>query len=1122
MKVHCESCKTPYEVDERRVPPSGLKMRCPKCGTTFSVAAPGSATSVSTGELDLPTLKSPVPRVPPPPPQRSMPVAAVRPQKSDDLRMTPAARPKAGKPRPSDPTGIMYEPPSDPPAPARDELELPLPSKGASEPFSLDLDLPAPKSRDDSFGSLDLPMPEIEHGLAELDLPAVKEDSIDLPVLKNSLDLPAPKRPSGGKLGSPPPVPPVLAAVPAPTLDLPKPRALPKPPPPAEGKTGAGTASFGELDLGGDGSEFDAIPQVSIPGPAKAPSDLSLDHPSLSGSTELEGVVGEEVQPVARVQGGRADRAKGAPKKKGKGLVVAAGVSLVVVAAGVATGFATNYGFFGMYFFERFTAAAGSAESAARVIRDAEEHAATDVFSDVRASLLLLSRARHSEGLNRPLLARSVVHEGLYQARYGSDATSTVHISQILARLDERGGDAPHMALARAADALARNDLNQAMSWIGQARQANASDAYVSLIAGEIALRRNQLDEARSAFERAASQHGGARALWGVARCAMKARAADVEATIAATLSSSPNHAGARTAMAALLLDRGDRDRAVATLREVTTSHASNPEKAEAFAVLGRAHERGGRIGEAHAAYAAALQLEGNRIDVLLGDGHVLLLQKLFADALARFDSVLADPNAQSEQYGDRSAVAEANLGSALAMLELDRAREAREKLVALAAESANDADVLLALGRAERALGNAAEAERKFRDVIRLHPDRFPGYLELSQLFISTGDPAQASAILDEATHAVAESAEVRRLLGESELARGNVPAAIEQFQLALRLDENDAAARFDLGAAFRRVGRIDEAAVELDRVAALDSAYPGLELERGMVFEAQGNAARAVASYRSALTAHPNDLGLQLRLGAAQIASGELAEAEQSLRHVQNEMPNSAEVEHFVGRLSFARNNLRDAIGHFERSVALDGTRAEYRFYLAWALFQTNAFGRALEQVEGAIARDPNLGDAYWIRGEVRLRSGAVADALEDLQRATQLRAMRFEAFAAMSECYDQLRRRPNAIAALRQALEGDATRGDWWYRLGRLQMDDGNRAAGVTAFERAIEIGDAATPPPGWLADAHRWLGEALRLGGDRENAVVHYNRYLQLAPATAIDRADVTRILSELSR
>ncbi|HEY4156536.1 MAG TPA: zinc-ribbon domain-containing protein, partial [Polyangiaceae bacterium] len=40
FKVECPGCKAPYQVDERRVPSSGLKMRCPKCGTSFKVEAP--------------------------------------------------------------------------------------------------------------------------------------------------------------------------------------------------------------------------------------------------------------------------------------------------------------------------------------------------------------------------------------------------------------------------------------------------------------------------------------------------------------------------------------------------------------------------------------------------------------------------------------------------------------------------------------------------------------------------------------------------------------------------------------------------------------------------------------------------------------------------------------------------------------------------------------------------------------------------------------------------------------------------------------------------------------------------------------------------------------------------
>ncbi|MEO7032202.1 MAG: tetratricopeptide repeat protein [Polyangiaceae bacterium] len=40
FKVECPGCKAPYQVDERRIPSSGLKMRCPKCGTSFKVDPP--------------------------------------------------------------------------------------------------------------------------------------------------------------------------------------------------------------------------------------------------------------------------------------------------------------------------------------------------------------------------------------------------------------------------------------------------------------------------------------------------------------------------------------------------------------------------------------------------------------------------------------------------------------------------------------------------------------------------------------------------------------------------------------------------------------------------------------------------------------------------------------------------------------------------------------------------------------------------------------------------------------------------------------------------------------------------------------------------------------------------
>src|SRR5262245_61628738 len=72
VKVECDGCKAPYQIDEKRIPPTGLKMRCPKCGTNILVTKPGAAGGAE--QPDLPAVAPPragPPGAPPrPPPPR--------------------------------------------------------------------------------------------------------------------------------------------------------------------------------------------------------------------------------------------------------------------------------------------------------------------------------------------------------------------------------------------------------------------------------------------------------------------------------------------------------------------------------------------------------------------------------------------------------------------------------------------------------------------------------------------------------------------------------------------------------------------------------------------------------------------------------------------------------------------------------------------------------------------------------------------------------------------------------------------------------------------------------------------------------------------------------------------
>jgi len=47
LRVECESCKAPYQVDERRIPAAGLKMRCPKCSRSTCFSSPAGMRSMS-------------------------------------------------------------------------------------------------------------------------------------------------------------------------------------------------------------------------------------------------------------------------------------------------------------------------------------------------------------------------------------------------------------------------------------------------------------------------------------------------------------------------------------------------------------------------------------------------------------------------------------------------------------------------------------------------------------------------------------------------------------------------------------------------------------------------------------------------------------------------------------------------------------------------------------------------------------------------------------------------------------------------------------------------------------------------------------------------------------------
>ena len=981
-------------------------------------------------------------------------------------------------------------------------------------------DLPTPK------GHVDLPKPKaaVSDG-SEMSFADLQLDD-ELPVAKGKADLPQPKRFDAATSG-PGPMP---SMGPASRLsddaipDFNVGQSSPRSPGGldvgalgldglSDNSSNADDDGYGEVDIGAPAARSTAAPETMEFGLSSADAEEALSLPE----DILRRQRGEDIQ-AEKPAGNRGLRAL-----VGLAVVLAVGAA---VGAGLSM---TNYGLFGMYYFERYLPAVGDPKAVKAAIERTEKTAASDTYEEVRRSLATLGRERQRAGINRELLTRSIAHEALYTLRFGPDAASAARTTAIMSRLEDRRFDAPAMDLAFAADYARRGELPRAAPHLGKARAEAPKDPYVELLAGEIALKQENTADALKAFTRAKELGGGARAEWGIARVALLGSdIAAQEAAVDATLKLSPLHVGARIGKARVLISRNQEAEAINLLEQAIGTEAVNgkflwssgSEKADGFSVLGYVHEVRGRLHLARKAYADALGGDPYRLEALLGAGRVLLRDRRFVDGLTRFESALKI--AEKKDFtvlGGRRASVEAKLGIGRGLLLTSRPQDAREKIGALVAEQPKDAEIMLWLGRIDQDLGRLPDAEDSYRKSIELAPQRFDAYLALSQLFFAQDKNEEGALVLRDASKNVTETAEMRRMLGQSELKRNHLEGAITEFQRALNLDGGDMDALFGLGVALRRHGRLEPAEEIFRRLAKQDASFAGLSLERGLLFEARGKLDEAAKAYQEALKQDPENSNLLLRLGAAEVALGDIDAAERTLEIVIRAVPSSAEAEYFIGRVAFARGQVAESLTHFDRAVSLDGTVGEYHLYAGWAAMEMGNLGRTLEEIQAAIDTDPSLGDAFWLRGVVRLRTGAVQDALFDVRHALELKPSRTEALAVMGDCYDQLRMLDRAIDSYEKALRGDASRGHWWYRLGRLQLDAGHQAEGARALERATKIGDDEVRIPAWLSDAHRLQGEALEGTGNQRGAIEHYKRYLELAPPGAIDRGDVTRKLKK---
>ncbi|WP_437744106.1 tetratricopeptide repeat protein [Sorangium sp. So ce1504] len=903
----------------------------------------------------------------------------------------------------------------------------------------------------------------------------------------------------------------------------------------------APTAGFGAADFGDEIALGESVTQLA-PGAAPTPYDpsdrsanftqspadaddrgieLSEPHPSVGDEVDLTGA-GTEIGdlsagPDAQAEKPAATTEAPPPKSKIKRYVVAA--LAVAAVSGGALALVPDVGAFGVNLIsDRLNAFAH--EGALAELRQRTQTAfAKDTASAANGALNDANATRINAPRHRATMAYAAYIAFARSIRFGHRTVDDAFGKEMLTLASSHPGDL--LSLAVAAQAAASGELPRAR----QAAQALAAqlkdDVDLAVLSAEIELAARDAPKAIAAWQHASGLQKSARTLYGLARAQLLAGdTAGAEASARGALEASPDHVGARTLIASVLWQTPGREQeALDLLGKVTgdgptRAAASDPEIVDAYTLLGTIHLARSRMSAAEQAFAAAVKLDPQAVRALIGNGEVLYRSGRYSEAQARFE---AAARADAQRLA-------AQLGKAKTWLAQERMKEAKDLLKELQKTHAAAPQVAYWLGRTELALGNKKEAEQAYLDAVKSTedlPEVVDAYVALASLLSSMGRNEAAAEKLSEATAKFPDLPALHKAKAEVALQTGRYDEARQELELALA-KEDDLGSQFKLGVAYRRLRRFEDAAKIFDKVTAADKDYPGLALERGLLFEETGQSERALEMYADALRKAPNDIDLKLRVGSTQVMAGHASQAEPILRDVLKDRANSAEANHFLGRALLVRGtNMAEALRFLERAAELDPNRAEYHLYVGWGANETAQTARAEMALRRALELDAELGDAYWQRGVLLQKQGASRDALADLKIALEKRPSRYEAYATMALCYQDQGNWAAAEEAWRKAIAANDKVPEWHYRLGKIYASRGNRAGTASEMEQAVALGEApdrSSPP--WLFDAHFLLAEALRAANNREKAIHHYQRFLETAPTDNAYRRDAEQALEGL--
>jgi len=507
------------------------------------------------------------------------------------------------------------------------------------------------------------------------------------------------------------------------------------------------------------------------------------------------------------------------------------------------------------------------------------------------------------------------------------------------------------------------------------------------------------------------------------------------------SLQLSPNHVGARLALAELMFTSHQSSHAREQVEYVLRQNSNN---VSAHQLLGRIDAADKQYEEALRQFEQCQRLDPKNVSAIADAGLIQTVLRRYREAEASFQRAIDQnpsfvlayldaaqvyriQNDSDDELKVLRAAIERNpkeiapyLTAATAYVRQGRTDQVDTLFAQLRSVTADNSQALLAIGNFYFAIGDAVHGKAILSTALAKDSTNTAIKKNLIELELNQHEWDAAEKLNDELLKTNRNDAAARLFRARLQFARGANSSAISTLEQLVHDDPDMALAHFYLGVAYANGGESAMAASSLNDALVHDPGFVWAYLALGELHAREGNPKLALEFSQKALARNPKFLPAILLQSDAYIQMGEYEDATSVLTRTAGSQPTNPAVQERFASIAVSQKKYTKAEQHLERALSVkpDYVPALAALVRVYGL-QKRPIERTIARVEQQIKSAPKesaffeiLGDLYFSNKELAKAEQAFSDAVLLNTSASQSRLRLAQVYAAEGKLPDAIR--------------------------------------------------------------------------------------------------------------